>query len=250
MNQQAEKEIRIFKMFARLASYPIHPSSIMKKEPPEPDISCNRLDGTAIAFELVECIDNSIAQSIYDSLRLKEVFYNKLEGLPEKIKERFNVNFKNASICVAFVNGIPANKRKSTISKILDYLLTLENTAEGKFELRSSRDLKDTVRWVSIIRGRFTGPVFDVEAVTSFVNSVKRRIAGKFRKEYKTKSKTELLAYYELQPEISQNDWLPSVKEFLENNIEASAFQRVWIYSIPKNEIKLVYPALKPIEKS
>lgn len=246
MNQQAKKEVRIFKMFAKLTPYsiPIRLSSITKKEPPEPDISCNLSDGTAIAFELVECIDNSMAGPIYDSLRLKKVFENMLERLPNGKKERFKVKFKNASICVAFVKGISVNKKKSAISTIFDYLLTLENTAEGKFNLRSSRHLKDAVRWVSITRGGFVGPLFDVEAVTSFVDSVKVRIRDKFRKEYKTKSKTELLVYYELQPEIPGDDWLPSVEKFVENNIKTSVFQRVWIYSIPQNKIICVYPAV------
>lgn len=244
MNQEAKREIRIFRMFATLVPYPISLSSITKKEPPEPDISCNLSDGTAMAFELVECIDNSIAQSIYDSLRVKEVFSNELERLPKGKKERIEAKFKNALICVAFVKGIRANKRKSAIPTIFDYLLSLENTAQGKIDLQSSRELKDVVHSVSIVRGGFAGPLFDVEAVTSFVDPVKERIRDKFRKQYKTKSKTELLAYYELQVKIPENQWLPSVEKFVENSIKTSVFQRVWIYSIPQNEIVWVYPAL------
>lgn len=243
MNQQTKNEIRIFKMFARLAPYPIHVSSIMKKEPPDPDISCNLSDGTTIAFELVECIDNSIAQSIYDSLKLKKVLYDELKKLPKERKERFKVNFKNASIYVAFIKGISIKKRKSAISTIFDYLLTLENTVEGKFNFRSYRNLKDIVHWILINRGGFAGPIFDVEAVTSFADPAKERIEVKFRKEYEIKSKTELLAYYEIQPEIPVNHWLPPVHEFVENNIKSSVFQRVWIYSIVQNKIIFVYPA-------
>ena len=69
MNQQARNEIRVFNKSARLCPYPIHLNSITKKEPPDPDVSCTLSDGSTKAFELVECIDNSIAQLIHDSLK-------------------------------------------------------------------------------------------------------------------------------------------------------------------------------------
>jgi len=225
MNQQVKNEIRIFKKFARLCPYPIHLNSITKREPPEPDISCNLSDGSTIAFELVECIDNSIAQSIYDSLKLKKTFDDKLERLPQERKERFKVNFRNALIYVAFIKGISVNKRMFSIPTILDYFLTLENTAEGEFNLHFHQELRDVVRCISISQEEFTGPIFNVEAVTSFADPCKERITGKFKKEYEIESRTELLAYYELQPEIPENHWLPSVSDFVENNIGSSVFQ-------------------------
>lgn len=249
MNQQAKNEIRIFKKFARLCPYSIHLNSITKKEPPEPDISCNLSDGSTIAFELVECIDNSIAQSIYDSSKLKKTFDDKLERLLQERKERFKVNFRNALIYIAFIKRISANKKMLSIPTILDYLLTLESTAEGKFDLRSHPDLKNIVRWISIKRGKFAGPIFNVEAVTFFAEPAKERVEDKFKKQYKTKCKTDLLAYYELQPELPENHWLPSVQDFVKNNIKTSVFRRAWIYSVTKNKIIFVYPSSLDFEQ-
>lgn len=239
-----KKEIRIFEKFASLAPYPIDRNSIKSEDPPKPDISCNLLDGTTIAFELVECIDESIAQSFYDSLKLRKAFCDELENLPKEKKEKLKANFRNASIYIAFIRGISFNKKKSSIPIILDYLLTLGNIAEGKFNLRSHKNLNGVVRWINVSRGNFTGPEFDIEAVTSFGEPAKKRIKKKFEKKYETEHKIDLLAYYELQPEIPENNWLPSVREFVKNNIKSSRFQRVWIYSTTQNRIIFVYPAL------
>jgi hypothetical protein len=244
MHQQGKNEIRIFKMFSKISPYPIDLGSIKKKEPPEPDISCNLLDGTPIAFELIECIDVSIAQSVYDSLTLKRALYDRLKKLPKEKKKIFILNFKNASIYVAFSKETSFVKKKSAILKIFDFLLTLKNTANGKFNFSSYRDLKGVVRWIYIQRGDFAGPIFDVEAATSFADPAKEYIERKFKKKYKIKCMTELLAYYELQPELPENHWLPNVREFIENNIRASVFQRVWIYSIAQNKVFFVYPPI------
>jgi len=242
--EELRDEIRIFKKFAKLVPYPIDPNSIMYERPPKPDISCTLSDRITIAFELVECVDKSMAQSISDSLKLPKIFYDELENLPEERRETFKVNFRDASIYVPFFRGASINKRRSSIPVIFDYLLTLESTAEGKFDLRSHPDLKSIVRWISIKRGKFAGPIFRIEAVTFFAERAKECVEDKFKKQYKTKYKIDLLAYDERQPEIPENNWLPSVREFVENNIKCSVFQRVWIYSATKNRIIFVYPAL------
>jgi hypothetical protein len=241
MKQQAEIEIHIFKKFARLYPHPIRLNSITKKEPPEPDISCNLTNGSTMAFELVECIDNSMAQSFYSSLKLKKTFDDGLKKLSQAIKERFKESFRNALIFVAFNKEISDVKKMVSIPTILDYLLTLKATAEGKFNFGFHQDLRDVVRYILISRG-IVGPIFDVEGGGFFADPCRERIQDKFEKTYEIKSKTELLAYYELQPELRESFWLPSVQEFVENNIEKSVFQRVWVYSVTKNKIIFFHP--------
>jgi len=90
------------------------------------------------------------------------------------------------------------------IPTILQCLLTLEETAEDKFSLSSCQILKHPVWLVSIGRGEFAGPIFNVEAVSSFADPWRERIKGKFRKEYETRltcpPKTGPLAGLELTP--------------------------------------------------
>jgi len=235
-----EKEIRIFKKFVAVCPYQIHLDSITKKEPPEPDISCRLLNGSIIAFELVEYIDKPIAQAIYGSSKLRKSFNDELEKLPKEKKERFERVFRSTLISVAFSKEISANKKMFSIPLIFDYLLTLENTPYGKFNLGSCPNLKNVVDYIVIKNsGRLT---FDIKDPTFFSDSARERIEDKFRKAYTIKSETDLLVYYELQYEFPENYWLPSVQEFIENNIGSSAFQRVWVYSVTKNKIMFVYP--------
>ncbi|MDV2502758.1 MAG: hypothetical protein RX318_02235 [bacterium] len=246
MNEQSKAEILIFEKFARVCPYAIDENTIKKEEPPKPDISCNLSDGTPMAFELVECRDESLAQSEGDSGKLIMAQREHLNALPPEQKERFNIKFKNATIIVGFVDGISLIRRKRSISKIFDYLLTLENTPEGEFDLRCHQDLKDVVRWILIRRGKYSGPMFRVKAFTYFEEPAIKAIKKKFTKlDYEIKSRTELLAYYESQPEIFENEWLPSVQECVEIDIETSVFQRVWIYSISRDEVIYVYPSLE-----
>ncbi len=242
MKWQDDNEIRVFAEFAGVCPYPICLGSVTKKRPPEPDISCNLSDGSAIAFELVECIDNSIAQSTYDSLRLNKALVDELDKLPQERRERFRASFGNALIYIAFVGGLSLNKRKGSIPALFDYLLTLGGTGERKFDLRSHQDLGGVVRSIAISCGYPTGPALKVEAITSFADPCRERIQKKFKKEYKAESPVELLAYYELQPELPETHWLPSVEEFMKKNLKSSVFQRVWIYSVTKNRIILAYP--------
>jgi len=91
-----------------------------------------------------------------------------------------------------------------------------------------------------------------VEAIkrTKRLSSKKRKVilftprGKKFNQKYITESNIELLAYYELQPEIPESNWLPLVDKFVQHNIKDSVFQRIWICSATKNEIVFVYPPL------
>ena len=235
-NKSTKKEIYIFKKFAKLCSYSIDLMSIIKKEPPEPDILCSLSDGSIIAFELTEIIDEDLARSFNDSIRLKEAFNDKLEQLEE--------NFNNALIYIAFNEGILFRRKKNSIQKIINYLLTLDKTAEGEFR---PKDLIDIAKFITISRG-IIGPIIDVESVAWIDDPCKERVKRKFEKKYETESNNiELLAYYELQPKEPDNILeykLNSLKEFVKNNIKSSEFQRVWVYSVRKNKIVFIYPNL------
>lgn len=243
MYQKAKNEVQVFKEFAAVVPYSIDMCSITKKEPPEPDISCALLDGTQIAFELVECIDESMAQAIYDAIRLKKALGEQLGKLPRREKEEFKRKYGNAMINIAFAEEASLSKKLRSLPTIHNYLLTLKGNPVGKLDLRDHQELKGVVRRILINRGTYVGPIFNLTPFTYFDEPAKERIESKFKKNYETKSSVELLAYYQLQPEIPENAWLPSVQEFVESNISESQFQRVWIYSCTQNRVIYVYPS-------
>ncbi len=244
MNRQDKTEILIFEKFAKICPYNIEKNSIKKKNPPEPDIECTLSDKNTIAFELVQSIDNSIASSTYDSINIEKAFHATLENLSDPKKEEFMSKFANASIYVSFDKSSTVNKRKKLIPAIIDTLLKSDDITRGEVNLHSFPNLRKSVRSIHIDRGEFQEPIFGFNSATSFGEPCMERIKGKFAKRYETKHKIDLLIYYELQPELPEDQWFPAVKEYIKNNIKKTVFKRVWLYSVTKNKIIFNYPLM------
>ena len=244
--QKKKKEIKIFKLFLEICPYQIVKKSVTSKNPPEADILCRTTTDEMIAFELVECVQENIAKSFTDSKNLKKIFHDKLNELPLEQKKQYEINFHNALISIDFSENSTVNQKKSAIFKIFDFLLTLKKNAEGEYSFASSLNLKDIVKWIYISREKFNGPICDIINSGTFNDPSQNRIKDKFQKKYETNSKIELLAYYEIQPEISEDIWKPKLKElkeFIQYNIENSLFKRVWLFSVPQNKILYDYPS-------
>lgn len=237
-NKSTKNEIRIFKKFTELCPYLINPNSIKKKDPPEPDISCSLSDGSILAFELVEIIDKDYARSRHGPPRLEKAFKDMLNKQPQKRKQ-FELNFNNAITKVIFNKKISFRKKKNSVPIIIDYLLTLDKTAEGKFSPKG-------LNKVLIDRGEFkVRPKIEVDRSAWIHDPLKENILKKFKKNYKINSRTELLAYYEVQPRLLENyQLLDEVRKPIIEHIKESVFQRVWIYSVIENEILFIYPNL------
>ena len=239
---QGKREIQIVKKFADICPYKINLNSIKKKDPPEPDIFCKLDNGLELNFELVECLDNSIAKTTSDQISLKYLLDDEKNKLPLCKKMRFKRKYRNALIYIAFNEKLPLIRRKRSIPYLIDFLLNLNENQIKKdgIEINDCPEIK----WFNIQRGAFVGPMFRVEGVTFFGVSILKEIRDKFNKEYATKNKIDLLAYYALQPEISKKHWLQETADYIKDNITNSPFNRVWIYSYTKNKILFLYPNL------
>lgn len=58
------REIEVFRTFIERSGLPIDPATVEKRFPPEPDLVCFHENDGAIAFELTELCDSSLARSI------------------------------------------------------------------------------------------------------------------------------------------------------------------------------------------
>jgi hypothetical protein len=243
---QGKREIQIFKKFTDECPYKINLTSVKKENPPKPDIYCKLKDGTELYFELVECLDNSIAKTTSDQVSLKYLLDDEKNKLPLCKRMRFKRKYKNALIYIAFNEKLPLIRRKRSIPYLIDFLLNLnENQIEkDEIEINGCPEIK----WFNIQRGDFVGPMFRVEGVTFFGVSILKKIRDKFNKEYATKNKIDLLAYYALQPEISKKHWLQETADYIKDNITNSPFNRIWIYSYTKDKILFLYPDLNKKE--
>ena len=66
-NEKKVNEKRVAKLFAKVCPLKIKIDSIENRDPPEPDILCERENGQKVALELVEVIDEGLAKSVYTS---------------------------------------------------------------------------------------------------------------------------------------------------------------------------------------
>lgn len=127
MDKQSENELRVFKKFAQICPYSINLATIEKRNHPEPDILCKLSDGTAIAFEIVECLDRSLSRSIYNSCELGRAFYNEIEKLPDDEKNRVKSKFGDALISIVFHRDVSLIKKRRLVKQIFEQLWTVEN---------------------------------------------------------------------------------------------------------------------------
>jgi len=127
LDRQSKNELRIFKKFAEVCPYSIVFDSIEKLQPPEPDILCRLSDGEEITFELVECIDNSLARSIYDSCKLRKAFDDEIDKLSKLEKMQIKTKFSNVMISIVFHKKISLINKLNSINIVFSQLWSKEN---------------------------------------------------------------------------------------------------------------------------
>lgn len=119
MDPHANRELTIFREFAAVCPLQIEAGSIEKRDPPEADILCRIADGTAVAFEMVELVDQRrIAKPMADQDRLMDTLREAGNSLPQEtrnqlasawvgVKFRLDRSFRNPQgICGTDRSGV------------------------------------------------------------------------------------------------------------------------------------------------
>jgi len=94
-NQQDQDELTVFHKFAKHFPSPIQIDSIRKCDASEPDILCQLQNGTPLYFELVECIDERLARSIYGGFNEGGFFEDDL--YVACIRDKFGKRYKTGA---------------------------------------------------------------------------------------------------------------------------------------------------------
>lgn len=239
-DRHGSREGKIFIRFAEVCGLAVQPDSIEKREPPEPDILC-KIEGEGfVAFEMVELIDPDLAQRTYEQIKLQRLFEEAYQSLPINQRTQLKRYFGNALVHVAFRSNTSSRAREHTIPLVLAWLQELGPSFEGTSSPTAQSSVGKVVRKITISRGAFIGPCFDVEAVGFFADPTLKRIRQKFTKVYNSSFPVELLAYYELQPIFPDARWVPQLHTFIAQHLGDSQFRRVWVYDIQRNEVKYV----------
>jgi hypothetical protein len=231
-------EVAIFKRFASVCPLEIVPESIEKRQPPEPDIRCKTRQGEALAFELVEIIDQDLARKIANQWTLGRELRAAYEALPERDAAEIRARLGNAAVMVELVENVSIRARRAAIGTILEALKKVSPAFEGAMDLRTG-----ILERVYVVRGNFVGPSFDVDAGGAVGDPTVARIQGKFEKAYKIDVPLELLAHFELHPMFPDDVWMPKVGDLASRALAISPFRRIWIFDGERGSIRFAYPA-------
>ncbi len=241
-DRHESKEKEIFSHFAEHCALPIRPGSIVKRKPLKPDILCEIKEEGPLAFEMVELIDEGLAQRTYGQIKLQELLKDTYQSLPVNVRSEVEKRLGNALVHVEFNLGMSSRARESAIPRVFEILQEITPSFVGDFQPQVGSPLHKLVIRITVRRGQFVGPCFDVEAGGFFADPTIYRITQKFKKKYSSSAPIELLAYYELQPVLPESIWLPKLQTFTTQHLRSSGFRRVWVYDIKRNAVKFVYP--------
>ena len=244
-DKQVSAELVTFRRFAEACPIAIRDDSIVKRDPPEPDIACQFADsGEEVAFELVQIIDKDLARMTSTQFRDADSLRAAYRSASGELRRGLDERLGNALAYVAFVRGLSSRERQAAIPAILQELATLQLGYTGDWRPGTGTPLFGKVRGIRVSRGDFRGPAFDVEAAGAIGDPTVERVRAKWQKSYRTPRPIELLGYYELQPLLPEQLWLPQLKSFIEASWTTGPFRRVWLFDVGTSSIS--YSAVRP----
>jgi hypothetical protein len=236
MNKKEKKEYQILLKFTEKYPFPIIADSIKNEKPPKPDISCKLKDGKSIAFELVEIIDDGLAKRLNDKLEIERIINQKLNDL--NIEKKI---FKDRMVIIDYHHNASKNKKISIIDQLIAYIIKIECRI-GDYYFNNEPGFNGTLHSISIIESNYDNQRFSVNDFGSIGNPVLEQVKKKFDNSYERELEIELLAYYQLFPNIQERIWLPNVREFVQENITSSPFKKIWIFSVTQEKIIFSFP--------
>ncbi len=241
VDRHKKREISVFQAFAQICDLSIERDSIVKMDPPKPDIQCKMKGGKQLAFELVEVIGPGVANSYKKQAETKKELIEFHTKLPHDKKIIFEAKFSNAMIFPKFKNDCTLRQRKKLFPIIIDHLLTLDDQFEGD-TFKNTPKYGNKLSLINVKRCQFDRFIFDLPPGGSFGDTATSAIDSKFQKSYESDHSIHLLAYIELNPMPPKDIWISSVKEYVKGSIIGCQFQKVWIFDLINSTIEFEYP--------
>ena len=237
--EQSTKELTIFESFSRAAGLTIR--EFASRPPPEPDILCVTESGESVAFELTEIIDNVYSSTTARMFESRNSLYKHYTNLPSKEREILKLRFWNADISVTFRTDLSKAKQQSQIQSIFDLLLKQPENFTGEIP-NLPTNIKRCIERLSINRGSFIGPCFNVPFVTWVGEPTEERIASKMKKNYEPRGRLELLAYIDGNVMFPDEIWLSNLDKYFSTLDESCQFKKIHVYDHRVKVIRRVWP--------
>ena len=233
VDPHADQELTIFRDFAAVCPLAIERDSIEKRDPPEADILCRIADGSALAFEMVELVDQAhIAKPLSDQDQLMDTLREAAKALPEDTRKKL----KDAWVGVKFRPDRSLRRRKEYARQIIEQI-GADPAAEGQIALLDG-DIEVATADMKKREG-LVGPHFRVIVAAHYNPVPLDAINEKFDKAYQGGTPVHLLAHFDKQhPPLKEQ--IEELVAFIDANIVRSAYGRVWIFD--RHNHHLFYP--------
>lgn len=232
-----ERERLIFSLFAKSAGLTTAGSSIESRSPPQPDILLTESDGTCVAFELVEILDQGYSGSTQRQFDTKSVFYKHLDAMLEPTRSRFRGKYADADIHIEFDEKLTLRRREQSLQQVFNALLCLPDEISGEVPIEDDC-LQKIVKYLYINRGKFSGPLFDIQSAVWVGDPTVDSIRTKLDKTYDSPHPVGLLAYIETNPMYPDDVWLTELDNFLAELGRDCQFDSIYVFDCSSRAVK------------
>ena len=239
MRQDVE-EVRAFTDFVAETGMAVVPSSIQKRNPPEPDILCQLADGTHVAFELTEVCVSANAAFVSGAWEWAKIIEECYLTLQPQIKEHLDSRFGQRALSFHFQPGTTRRQLRSIMPRIFKELS--EHDENSDFFDGFSAPVKKVLNSIWL-RGRSydtPGPWFNINGQFFPDDIVVDCVMAKLCKQYATPHLIELLAYFG-HFAFNSKRWHEPLRELLDQK-GLHPFRRIWVFG--GNGLAFVYPPL------
>lgn len=233
-------ELQVFREFAAVVEMPIIPSTVSRRNPPEPDLVCEVRDEGLLGFELTELIDAQFMSRLDLLAKTRKALTQHWQKLPQADSVKFKTKYGNALLHFRFGSDIGYLKRSATFSALFSELLALPDGFVGE-ALRLDKHFLPTLEAIVVRRGQFVGPMVDVDSFGWLGDPTKDTVSSKLAKTYECSYPVELLAYVDWDLLPHEGAWKAAADEAT-TDLEDSQIRRVWVFDRSKRQVVYVQP--------
>jgi hypothetical protein len=244
---KARGERATFRVFAQAAGFPFRWQSIRSRPEPEPDIRCTIAGRGRIAFELGEVVVSRFAETTMQRQALRRRFAEAYATLPPLIRAHLEQRLGGSpTVSISFPSGTSPGTWRHAIAPILSVLGQRAGEVEHGAEIPvwGIAELKRLLTDMVVRRGGGRRASLHVVETTEVHDQTGALLTKKFGRAYRTSLPIELVACYLSQPPPNRDGWRQEVTSFIAARLDASPFQRVWLYNNFTHSVPLVYPPL------
>ena len=238
---QEESELEVFCEFVASSGLPVRRGTLMHRDPPEPDITCEIEGEGLVGFEITELIDHKFLARLDLMANTQKALVDFWQtALPLAQSAEFRRMYGHALLHFRFGSNVGHNERRAAFARIFEAMLALPDDFTGD-ALRLDTRFLPVLEVVYIRRGSFVGPALDVDNFGWIGDPTQTTILNKLSKTYACDYPIDLLAYVDWDILPPEGAWKAAAEEAAEA-LRASQLRRIWVFDRTKKQVLYVNP--------